>query len=392
MVAKQPTSTNDSRNSGPDRLHRLQVSLTDASYPILIGTDWFGRVAPQICQIADDMTHALVICDAVIAATFGDEIRHGLSHHGVRTDMYIVPSGEKSKSSAQLGRLWDWMLASRADRRSVMIAVGGGVVGDLAGFAAATYQRGIRLVQIPTTLLSQVDSSVGGKTGINLPGGKNMVGAFWQPIMVAIDTDTLNSLPRREYTSGFAEVVKYGVIQRPDLFEWLETESDSLLKRSPTALVHAISESCQTKADVVCEDQRETTGRRAVLNYGHTFAHAIEATAGYGTFLHGEAVAIGMQMAAGLAVKRGLIDASVAERQTRLLRAFGLPVRWSGADPKAMLASMMNDKKNEHGKLRLILPTSLGSVAMFADADQAEVVAAIERCGDESTGQAERPS
>lgn len=378
MVTNQPVPkrAESSKVSSPG-LESLTVPLGDAAYPIWIGTDWLGEIADRIQHVAKDVSHAMIVSDASVASTFGDEIRHALTETGIRTDQYIVPVGETSKQSTQLLRLWDWMLAHRADRRSLIIAAGGGVVGDLAGFAAATYQRGIRLIQVPTTVLSQVDSSVGGKTGINLAGGKNMVGAFWQPIMVAIDTNTLNSLPPREYRSGFAEVIKYGVIQRPDLFEWLESNTSELLKRKPSAIVYAVKQSCATKAEIVGEDERETSGRRATLNYGHTFAHAIEATAGYGHFLHGEAVAIGMTMAARFALKRGMIDQDLFQRQTNLLQAFQMPISWPKANPAEMLESMLSDKKTINQKLHLILPTRLGEVVTVDDATADEVIAAI---------------
>lgn len=387
MNTKQPAKPDSSPDSST--LKCLKVPLGDSAYPIFIGTDWLGALAERIKEVAGDVSHAMVISDASVGSTFGEEVRHGLAELGVRTDLYLVPVGETSKSSAQLLRLWDWMLAHRADRKSLMVAVGGGVVGDLAGFAAATYQRGIRMVHAPTTLLSQVDSSVGGKTGINLPGGKNMVGAFWQPILVGIDTDTLNSLPGREYRSGYAEVVKYGMIQSEEFFEWLEVNAEALLNRKSAAMIHAIEQSCAAKAKVVGEDERETSGRRAILNYGHTFAHAIEATAGYGTFLHGEAVSIGMTMAAQFAVTRAMIEPSLLQRQTKLLEAFDLPTCWPSANPQAMFEVMRNDKKNEHGRLRLILPTDLGDVQMIDNATQEEVMGAIEACRDQSGMQKE---
>jgi len=277
-----------------------------------------------------------------------------------------VASGETSKSIEMLGKLWDWMLASGTDRRTVLVAIGGGVVGDLAGFAAASYARGIRLVQIPTTLLSMVDSSVGGKTGVNLAGGKNMVGAFWQPSLVVIDTATLDSLDDRTYRSGLGEVVKYGVIEDADFFAWLEENADALLRRDPLAVAHAISRSCRIKAAVVADDERETSGRRAILNYGHTFAHAIEATAGYGSMLHGEAVAIGMAMAGRLAHSLGRVDDDFVSRQDALMAACGLPTRWADADPEQMLPVMKTDKKVAHASLRFVLPTRIGHVEMVA--------------------------
>ncbi len=253
----------------------------------------------------------------------------------------------------------------------------GGVVGDLAGFAAASYARGLRLVQIPTTLLAQVDSSVGGKTGINLPRGKNMVGAFWQPSLVVIDSDVLNTLPERMYVSGIAEIIKYGVIEDANFFGWLETHAEELVQRDPEAVRYAVARSCQIKADVVADDERETTGRRAILNYGHTFAHAIEATAGYGAFLHGEAVAIGMTMAARLACSLGMVDQKFVDRQTALIKACGLPTEWSAAEPEAMIAAMRTDKKVAHATLRFILPDRIGHVTLLPVNDLAAITAAM---------------
>jgi 3-dehydroquinate synthase len=260
----------------------------------------------------------------------------------------------------------------------VLVAVGGGVVGDLAGFAAASFTRGIRFVQIPTTLLAMVDSSVGGKTGINLPGAKNMVGAFWQPSTVLIDTDILATLDQKSFLSGLGEVVKYGVIEDAEFFQWLESNADRLVDRDPDALRHAIDVSCRCKAEVVGDDERESSGRRAILNYGHTFAHAIEATAGYGTLLHGEAVAVGMQMAAKLAVSLGMFESDSLLRQTEVIRKCELPITFSGADPAEMLPVMMKDKKVEHGNLRFVLPTRIGSVELVSGVDEQLVMEAIE--------------
>lgn len=371
MVAKPP---------GLATLDRLRVKLEAASYPILIGTDWLPSVGEEVAAVGEDITHALVICDRSVSDSLARPLAESLVQMGLRVDLCDVPSGETSKSVDQVGRLWQWMLDCRADRRSAVVAVGGGVVGDLAGFAAATYQRGVRLIQVPTTLLAQVDSSVGGKTGINLPAAKNMVGAFWQPILVAIDTQTLATLPRREYVSGLAEVIKYGVIDRSEFFAWLEANVAGLVARDEAVLRETIRQCCQAKADVVGEDPHESTGRRAILNYGHTFAHAIEATAGYGAWLHGEAVAIGMQMAMTLAVAREMIPAESLDRQRRLLEVVGLPVRWPEADPERMYAAMQSDKKNEHGKLKLILPTRIGNVRSVEGVSQLEVQQAIDAC------------
>ncbi|MEM6365528.1 MAG: 3-dehydroquinate synthase family protein, partial [Planctomycetota bacterium] len=239
----------------------------------------------------------------------------------------------------------------------------------LAGYAAASFARGIRFVQVPTTLLAMVDSSVGGKTGINLAGAKNMVGAFWQPDLVWIDTEAMHTLPDRSYVSGLAEVVKYGLIDDEDFFHWLVENASSLVAREPAAMRYAIQQSCLAKARAVSEDERETSGRRAILNYGHTFAHAIEATAGYGVVLHGEAVAIGMQMAASLAISMGLCNDDLLRRQTELLLACQLPITFANADPDAMLPVMMRDKKVAHGKLRFILPTEIGRVSLVGGVD-----------------------
>ena len=358
----------------------LTVPLSPAPYSIFIGTEWWANLGATIRSSLPDMSHALVVFDSEVRGRWAEPLAEQLQTAGMRVDLVEVLSGESSKSLESLGRLWEQMRADRADRESVVIAVGGGVVGDLAGFAAATFNRGIRLVQVPTTLLAQVDSSVGGKTGINLPGAKNIVGAFWQPSLVAIDTATLSTLPPRILHSGLAEVAKYGVIADAEFFEWLEANAEALAAAEPAALRHAIAVSCQTKAAVVAEDERETTGRRAILNYGHTFGHAIEATAGSWKFLHGEAVAIGMQMAAHLAHALGRVDDAFVSRQSKLLQRLQLPVAWQEAVTEAMLQSMQSDKKVAHGKLRFVLPTKMGHVELVGDIDQALVVDAIEAC------------
>lgn len=358
---------------------RVAVSLLDRSYDIDIHSGAWHGVADQVIACADPITHAVLITDEAVRERWADGLvqRWAATVPELRTSVASVPSGEKSKSIEQYDRLLQWMLAEGTDRQSVVIAVGGGVIGDLAGYLAASFTRGIRFVQVPTTLLAMVDSSVGGKTGINLPGGKNMVGAFWQPQGVAIDTEVLSTLPERDYVSGLAEVIKYGVIDDADFFGWLEANAGDLAARTPAAVRHAIAESCRSKARVVAEDERETSGRRAILNYGHTFAHAIEATAGYGTVQHGEAVAIGMQMAARLALSLGRVDETFLVRQTQLLDAVGLPLVWKDADPDAMIPVMGRDKKVAHGKLRFILPTRIGHVELVGDVPEPEVVKAI---------------
>lgn len=341
----------------------LRVQLGDRSYPIRLTHDDWDSLPQQIAAVLGDVSHFLVICDEAVSQKWADSLADQLGSQ-YRCDLATIPSGETSKSIDMLSQLWDWMLSSQADRRSVVVAVGGGVIGDLAGFAAASYARGLRFVQLPTTLLAMVDSSVGGKTGINLEGAKNMVGAFWQPSLVVIDTATLQTLDDRSFRSGLAEVVKYGVIEDADFFAWLEQNADALVARDPAVLQQAIARSCQIKANVVADDERETSGRRAILNYGHTFAHAIEATAGYGTWLHGEAVSIGMAMAAKLAVFLRRVDSQFFQRQDQLLTRCGLPVRWDQADPEKMLPVMQSDKKVQHAQLRFVLPTRLGHVEL----------------------------
>jgi 3-dehydroquinate synthase len=371
-----------SPSQGP-AITTVNVPLGQRSYNIQI-TDSLADSANSIAEALGDLSHALVIADQSVAPAWANPLAERLSSiaakNPIRVETTTVPSGETSKSIAQLERLLTWVLDRGGDRRSVIVAVGGGVVGDLAGFVAASFARGVRLVQVPTTLLAMVDSSVGGKTGINLPGAKNMVGAFWQPSLVLIGTDVLSTLPERSYLSGLAEVIKYGVIDDAEFFDWLQQNMGPLLARDTDAVRHAITRSCQSKARVVGDDERETSGRRAILNYGHTFAHAIEATAGYGTLLHGEAVAIGMQMAARLAIDLGMCETRLLQRQTALLLAAGLPTVFPAADPEQMLPVMMRDKKVAHGKLRFILPSEIGKVQLVGDVDSGAVTNAIQAC------------
>lgn len=360
----------------------VDVPLHDRSYKIEIADTIDQAFATTAVDALDDLSHALIITDDAVserwATPLADKLRQlGGPDRPVRVDMTSVPSGEPSKSIARFEALLTWVLENGGDRRSVVFAVGGGVVGDLAGYVAASFARGIRFVQVPTTLLAMVDSSVGGKTGINLPGAKNMVGAFWQPSLVVIGTEVLSSLPDRSYLSGLAEVIKYGVIDDAKFFAWLEANATALVDRDPAALRHAITESCRSKARVVGADERETIGRRAILNYGHTFAHAIEATAGYGKLLHGEAVSIGMQMAARLAIGLGICDAELLHRQTELIQKSRLPITLESADPDEMLPVMMRDKKVAHGKLRFVLPRAIGQVELVGDVHEQAVRAAI---------------
>jgi 3-dehydroquinate synthase len=362
----------------------VPVALAERSYKIVIGQELLPQAATLLSRRFEQSSHAVLIADANVKPLVS-RVTTSLQQAGWRTSSFGVPSGESSKSVDELARLWAEMLAARTDRGSVVIAVGGGVVGDLAGFAAASFARGIALVQIPTTLLSQVDSSVGGKTGINLPGAKNIVGAFWQPSLVIIDTTTLSTLPTREFVSGLAEVVKYGVIMLPDLFDYLESHTQAILDKEPRAITHIVSESCRAKAAVVQEDERETSGRRAILNYGHTFAHALESITGYGRLLHGEAVSIGMHMAALLAARLGRVPIDFVTRQEQLLSKFGLPTSFAEAEPEALWQAMQHDKKVQHGRLHFILPTRLGHVERVPDIQHEDVCEAIRQASSTTT-------
>ncbi len=353
------------------------MKLGQRSYEILITSDQWAALPARLMSELGDLTHAMIVADEAVWERFAQPLADSLSRE-CRCDLTRVPAGESSKSIECLASLWQWMHQCDADRKSVLIAIGGGVVGDLAGFAAASFARGIRLVQVPTTLLAMVDSSVGGKTGINLPSGKNMVGAFWQPSLVVIDTQALDTLPYPTFVSGLAEVIKYGVIEDADFFAWLEQNAAPLADRQNDAIRHAIARSCEIKASVVADDERETSGRRAILNYGHTFAHAIEATAGYGTMLHGEAVAVGMEMAARMAHSLGRVDVQMIDRQRDLIRRCNLPTVWADADPDAMLRVMRTDKKVAHGKLRFVLPSRIGHVDLVT-CDDVDVIAAAIR-------------
>jgi 3-dehydroquinate synthase len=344
----------------------VRVALQQRGYDIEIGTENLSETG-RFITARTRVSHAVVVTDANVEQPHAIGVVGSLARLGAAVDLLVVEPGEPSKSVEIADQLWNKLLDLGADRKTVIVAVGGGVIGDLAGFIAATYARGIALAQVPTTLLAQVDSSVGGKVGVNVPGAKNMVGAFWQPLGVLIDTSVLATLPPREYRSGLAEVVKYGVILDADLFGYLEANAAALVARDAAVLRSVVARCCQLKADVVAGDEREETGLRAVLNYGHTFAHALEALTGYGHLLHGEAVAIGMLCASRLAERLGRIDATLTRRQFELLTALSLPTELPKVDPEEMLAAMSHDKKVEHGRLRFVLPTRLGHVELLGN-------------------------
>ncbi|MFM7244116.1 MAG: 3-dehydroquinate synthase [Planctomycetaceae bacterium] len=346
------------------QLGKNGAPAADRSYDIHCGSGVAVRVGPAVAATGGG--RAVIVADEAVASTHADRVRRSLVDAGVETASIALPSGEPTKSVAAAERLWNAFAEMAVDRRTHVVAVGGGVVGDLAGFVAATFARGLPVWHVPTTLVAQVDSAIGGKTGINLTGGKNLVGSFWQPRGVFADIDTLATLPRREFVSGLAEVVKYGVILDPELFGWLEDSAAALTARDPAALTHAVERSAAIKADVVSRDEYETTGLRAALNYGHTFAHAYETLAGYGTLLHGEAVAIGMARAARLAALLGRVAGDLVSRQDALLASLELPTAIpAGLDAAdALLAVMARDKKSVGGRLRFVLPSRLGHVEL----------------------------
>jgi 3-dehydroquinate synthase len=341
----------------------LELDLGERSYPIYIGSGLLARAELLTSYLHGART--AIVTNATVAPLYLAKVRAHLSRHNPVE--VILPDGEQHKTLDVLNRIFDALLENRCDRQTTIVALGGGVIGDLAGFAAATYQRGIPFIQVPTTLLAQVDSSVGGKTGVNHPLGKNMVGAFYQPRAVLIDTDTLSTLPDRELSAGLAEVIKYGLIRDPAFFVWLEAHMDRLLARDPAVLAEAIERSCRNKAEVVAADEREA-GVRATLNLGHTFGHAIETGMGYGAWLHGEAVAAGMVMAADLSCRLGWLSEPDVARIRALIARARLPVQAPPMFTAEQFRSFMSvDKKVQAGKLRLVLLKSIGEAIVTAD-------------------------
>ena len=347
----------------PQKVH---VALGSRSYDIEIGVGNMQHMGALVTSF-NNVRHVVLLTDENVAPLYAENIAEHLAAYDLTVDMIIVEPGEESKSVAAADCLWERLLEVGTDRQSVVMAVGGGVVGDLAGFVAATFARGLRFFQVPTTLLAQVDSSVGGKVGVNLAGGKNMVGAFHQPLGVLIDTQTLDTLDDAQYLAGLGEVLKYGVSLDASLFELLETNVEPLLRRDHKLLTDIIARCCRLKADIVEQDECETTGLRAKLNYGHTFAHAYETLAGYGTMLHGTAVAIGLVDAAKLAQALGRVDDEFVTRQVMLNQQLGLPVRFGDVDPDQVIDLMMHDKKAVRGTLRFVLPSKIGQCELVGN-------------------------
>lgn len=342
----------------------LSVALEERSYPIHIGTGLLGRADALVPYLAG--RQVMIVTNDTVAPLYLEALRRALPAT-LDVRCVVLPDGEAHKTVEQVGRIWDALLEAGFNRRCTLIALGGGVIGDMTGFAAASYQRGVAFIQVPTTLLAQVDSSVGGKTGVNHPLGKNMIGAFWQPRAVIVDIDTLTSLSDRELSAGLAEVVKYGLIRDETFLRWLETNMAALRDRQGEVLAHAIAQSCAIKAEVVAEDETEQ-GVRALLNLGHTFGHAIEADQGYGAWLHGEAVGTGMAMAATLSHRLGWIDTPALKRCKAVIDAAGLPL----SAPESMtrddfLAHMRRDKKNLDDRLRLVLLRAPGDACTSTD-------------------------
>ena len=352
----------------------LEVALGPRSYPIHIGAGTIGRAGELLQSLPS--RRAVVVTNAAVASHWLAPLRVALASGGFRSEVVLVPDGESYKSLATLSDVLTRLLELAAERQTTLVALGGGVVGDLAGFAAAIYQRGMPFVQVPTTLLAQVDSSVGGKTAVNHPLGKNMIGAFWQPRAVLVDTDCLRTLPDRELAAGAAEVIKAGAIRDRAFFEWLEGSIGALVARDAGALEHAIFESCRIKSEVVAADEHET-GERALLNFGHTFGHAIENAAGYGAWLHGEAVAAGMALAARLSARVAGLPPADGERLVALLARAGLPLAPPRLPPSRWLELMSRDKKVEAGVIRFVLLEALGRAVVRAGVPAEELAAVL---------------
>ena len=362
---------------------RVAVNLGPRSYEVRVvsgQTNSFGTFAKSALDAnwgGRNCRRALIVTDENVApleAPFAEALRAV----GITPTLVVIPAGEASKSLDRAGDLFDDLVKIRADRHTAVVALGGGVVGDLAGFVAATYARGLPLLMVPTSLLAQVDSSVGGKVGVNHPRAKNIIGAFHQPVGVWIDTETLATLPHRELRCGLAEVVKHGVILDAAYFDLVEQNVAAILEREPSILREVVAQSCRIKADVVSRDEREETGLRAVLNFGHTIGHAIESVAGYeGAYRHGEAVAVGMVAECGLAERLGWISSELTERLAHLLERLGLPTSAPGLDPSALLDAMSRDKKNRQGSIRFVLPKGLGNVELTDAPTEADIQAVL---------------
>jgi 3-dehydroquinate synthase len=372
----------------PTALRTIRVELSANPYPIVIGAGAVQQLGEQVRAAGIKAgTKVLVVTNPVVEQQYGATALSSLKAAGFEASSLVIDAGEDQKTPATVALIHDAAFERRLERGSLIVALGGGVVGDMAGFAAASWLRGIAVVQVPTTLLAMVDAAIGGKTGVNHPGGKNLIGAFHQPRLVLIDPATLGTLPEREFRAGMAEVIKYGVIGDLELFADLEAAAGrdataglaNLSAVGPALLQTLLERSAGAKARVVAADEREG-GLRAILNYGHTLGHVVEALCGYGTWLHGEAVAIGMVVAGELSLELGLWGASEQRRQRAVIAAAGLPQQWPALDPGAVLQCLQGDKKVRDGKVRFVLPTGLGSVQIRDDVTPVQVLAALQRC------------
>ena len=348
-------------------MQTLHIQLEDRSYPIYIGEGLLSQI--KLIEPHLKQKHVAIVTNTTVAPLYLDSLLTLLKQNGIKAFPIILPDGESYKNQETLNLIYEALLKEKCERTVTLIALGGGVIGDMTGYAAATYLRGVPFIQIPTTLLSQVDSSVGGKTGINHPMGKNMIGAFYQPQCVIADIDTLKTLPQREFSAGMAEVIKYGLIRDETFFNWLERNIDGLMKLNPSLLIEAIQRSCQNKADVVEIDEHES-GVRATLNLGHTFGHAIENAMGYGVWLHGEAVATGMVMAAFLSKLMGWVKDEEFNRIIKLLKKAKLPTDPPKISEDQYMQLMSMDKKVVDGKIRLVLQKSIGDAVITSDYDE----------------------
>ena len=355
----------------------LKVELANRSYPIHIGRGLIADASLILPHLK--RKHVAIVTNTTVAPLYLAKLTQTLEVAGVKVIPIILPDGEAYKNTETLNTIYDVLLQNRCERSTTLIALGGGVIGDLTGYAAATYLRGVPFIQIPTTLLSQVDSSVGGKTGINHPLGKNMIGAFYQPQLVLADIDTLQTLPAREFSAGVAEVIKYGLIRDADFFDWLEVNMAKLMQLDEQVLSEAIYRSCQNKADVVAKDEHEQ-GERALLNLGHTFGHAIENAMGYGVWLHGEAVAAGTMMAADLSQRMAWLSATDVARIKNSLIAANLPIDPPDLGATKYLDLMGLDKKVENGKIRLVLQQGIGKAVITSDYDAEKLAATLSLC------------
>ena len=355
----------------------VPVSLGSRSYDIVVSNGQLHNTG-TLLNAFQPVSSAVVLTDTNVQRFgYAEQVAASIADAGIHTHVLSIAAGEQSKTIETANTLWETLLEDGSDRKSVLVAVGGGVIGDLGGFVAATYARGIRFFQVPTTLLAQVDSSVGGKVGIDLTAAKNMVGAFHQPLGVLIDTETLQTLPEEQYLSGLGEVVKYGVSLDASLFQYIEKNIDPIKRRDNTVLQQIVAECCRIKAQIVAEDEWETTGRRILLNYGHTFAHAFEVASRY-TILHGLAVSIGSLCAARLALRLGFVDDAFLQRQLNLHRALNLPVECpTELEPQRLVELMRRDKKSEFGKLRFVLPTELGQCRVVENVEPQPLVQSL---------------